>query len=452
MQSLLSIEFLEEPFPTNLALSGALIESSQTGEFMLYNLDEIRNPKLLLEDDRNKINSGNSCRYAAPAAMEVVELRQQPGGSSALPAGIFYTAQRPGTNQLAVTTLSKQAHILRLQRKDERKEYEGEEDEAMDMMDVEEEEEERENGNTMNNGSNHHQSNGNANGNSSNQSLASNGNTSGSSTWELDIEYNLEGHTAGCPAVRVCNDRAVTACFDGGLRVFELPPCTRSGSSPSASGATDSPNTAANKNNNNRSRNITNNNHNRQSTKSLHPVSTFMDDPEHTQQPPLNTEQNRGVCGLALSSSADRIVSGSNDMQIKVWDTATGRITLRLGGCMGWPWWVEGFDPGLNEVTSASTDGYVRVWDLRAGQQSLAMNLNTDPTDSIFPVATVLPRVDGNFLVAGCFDTSIYVMDRRMGRVMKGLRGHTDRLARLALRGDTLLSCAFDGDVGLWEF
>jgi WD40 repeat protein len=412
--------------PTNLALSGALVDSTQAGEFILYNLDTIRN------------------RDQAAPAQEVVSIKKRPGRSSSLSAGIFHIAQRPGTNQLAVTTLSTEAHILRLLEKNKNKdEFTTNTSDDVDMMGVEE------NGSKSNQNSSQNENN-----------TSCRGENSGASTsWELDVEYNLKGHTGGCAAVRICNNKAVTACFDGCLRVFDLPQissnCSYNNNDDVFNATTST--TTINTTKSHGSYTTTTNTNNITTTNAmyqpaaLHPIATFMDDPEHAQQPPLN-EQNRGVCGLAVSSSADRIVSGSNDMQIKVWDASTGRITIRLGGCMGWPWWVEGLDPELTQVASASTDGFVRVWDLRAGQQSLDVNLNSDPNSSIFPLATVVPRVDGNYLVAGCFDTSIYVIDRRMGSVVKDLRGHTERLARLALRGDSLLSCAFDGDVGLWDF
>jgi WD40 repeat protein len=403
---------------------------------MLYNLDAIRDtaitPSPLAMSDNGHSN-GNTLMNSSSSFMEAVPLKSRSGRSSSLPAGIFHVAQRPETNQLAVTTLGTEAHILRLQEIEE----ESEEDVGVDMMDVEDGGQEE----------------GNRNQNTSTGTKNTSGNKNGKNKWQLDVEYNLEGHTGGCPTVRICNNKAVTASFDGRIRVFELPPINNNSNSNDVAPLT----TAATAANNRLGNNTNNNNHSTINNgcthlpEALYPISTFMDDPEHSQQPPLN-EQNRGVCGIALSSSADRIVSGSNDMQIKVWDTSTGRITLRLGGCMGWPWWVEGLDPELNAVTSASTDGFVRVWDLKSGQQSLALNLSSNPADSIFPVAGVVPRVDGNYLVAGCFDKSIYVIDRRMGRVVKDLRGHSDRLARMALRGDSLLSSAFNGQVGLWDF
>jgi WD40 repeat protein len=463
VQSSLAIEFLEDPFPANLALSGAVVESSQAGEFKLYNLDAIRKSETPPPpDNRNILNIGGMDATHS-SVMELIPVKHMSHRSSTLPSGIFHIAQRPNTNQLAVTTLSTQAHIFRLQQKEEECEGEGK-NMDIDMMDVEQEVNEHDMSSQQQNiragmrRANGCRSNSGGGGNQNSALEKRRNNSASRSHWELHIEYDLAGHTGGCATVRINNNRAVTACFDGRIRVFELPP-----SSPQNSVShTDEPSTtttataAANNvfsyNHFNINNGITmdRSNHSHQ-PEALHSIATFLDDPEHTQQPPLS-EQNRGVCGLALSSTSHRIVSGSNDMQIKVWDTTTGRITLRLGGCMGWPWWVEGLDPELNAVTSASTDGYVRVWDLRAGQQSLSLYLSADSTSSIFPVATVVPRIDGNYLVAGCFDTSIYVIDKRMGRVVKDLRGHTARLARLALRGDTLLSCAFEGNVALHGF
>jgi len=74
-----------------------------------------------------------------------------------------------------------------------------------------------------------------------------------------------------------------------------------------------------------------------------------------------------GVCSVLFSPDGTRIVSGSRDSTIRVWDAATG---LPLGepfqGHTSSVWSVS-FSPDGTHIVSGSWDSTVRVWDAVTG-------------------------------------------------------------------------------------
>ena len=89
------------------------------------------------------------------------------------------------------------------------------------------------------------------------------------------------------------------------------------------------------------------------------------------------------------------------------------------------------------------------------GDQSQAAGGEGEGDDGAFPVAGLAVRADGRYAAVGSFDHCVYVADLRQRRRVGGaLRGHADRVSRLAAAadGDRLLSASFDGDVRLWSF
>jgi len=74
-----------------------------------------------------------------------------------------------------------------------------------------------------------------------------------------------------------------------------------------------------------------------------------------------------GVNAVAFSSDGKRIISGSSDKTIQVWDTETG--DLISGPFKGYTDAVTTlvFSPDNRHVTSGSTDHTIQVWDIESG-------------------------------------------------------------------------------------
>src|SRR5207248_1006633 len=75
-----------------------------------------------------------------------------------------------------------------------------------------------------------------------------------------------------------------------------------------------------------------------------------------------------GIGSVAFSPDGKRIVSGSDDETVKVWDAQTGQETLTLKGHTHWVISVA-FSPDGKRIASGSFDKTVRVWDAHTGQK-----------------------------------------------------------------------------------
>jgi hypothetical protein len=88
------------------------------------------------------------------------------------------------------------------------------------------------------------------------------------------------------------------------------------------------------------------------------------------------------VRGIAFSPDGTRLVSGSYDQTVKVWDAHTGQQLLELKGHPGQVSSVA-FSPDGRCLASGSADKTVKVWDAHTGQQLLTLKGHTSYVTSV---------------------------------------------------------------------
>ncbi|KAF2115160.1 WD40-repeat-containing domain protein [Lophiotrema nucula] len=112
-----------------------------------------------------------------------------------------------------------------------------------------------------------------------------------------------------------------------------------------------------------------------------------------------------------FSSNGKRIVSGSDDMTIRLWDTVTGTECMSFRGHTKRVWAVT-FSAETRLVVSGSEDKAIRIWDTLSG--SLLHTLR----DSTSGISSVAFSPDGQLLAAGSFNDEVRLWDMQAWRLI----------------------------------
>ena len=181
-----------------------------------------------------------------------------------------------------------------------------------------------------------------------------------------------------------------------------------------------------------------------------------------------------------LQFDGDKIVTGSDDTSINVYDTKTGALRARLEGHEGGVWALQYVG---NTLVSGSTDRSVRVWDIDRGVCTQVFQRHTSTVRCLkilLPtmVKGLLPGSDGQvrmmptepLIITGSRDSTLRVWklpgpedepsppfteatvnDAECPYFIRTLAGHQHSVRAIAAYGDTLVSGSYDCTVRVWS-
>ncbi|KIM90604.1 hypothetical protein PILCRDRAFT_1868 [Piloderma croceum F 1598] len=147
---------------------------------------------------------------------------------------------------------------------------------------------------------------------------------------------------------------------------------------------------------------------------------------------PLQGHTN-SVTSVTFSQDGKRTVSGSNDKTIRVWDAETGDLIVRP---------LRGHTDRVNSVT-------IRVWNAETGD--VVAGPLQGHTGEITSVAF---SQDDRHIVSSSYDKTICVWDAETGDIVAGpLQGHTDKVNSVAFSQDGrhIVSGSGDGTIYVWD-
>jgi WD40 repeat protein/tRNA A-37 threonylcarbamoyl transferase component Bud32 len=166
-----------------------------------------------------------------------------------------------------------------------------------------------------------------------------------------------------------------------------------------------------------------------------------------------------GQNSVAVSSDAKRVAMATGQRVAKVWDTTSGQVIFSRK-TEGNPFVSVALSPDGQRLVTVRGDPYksaesagsvVKVWDVTTGRELLVFGRHTgiSPVPKFSSDGRKLATAGGNPIAPGAFGV-VKIYDVTAGLT---LRGHTDRILRLAFSADEqrLASASADKTVKIWD-
>jgi WD40 repeat protein len=182
-----------------------------------------------------------------------------------------------------------------------------------------------------------------------------------------------------------------------------------------------------------------------------------LDDPfdDEKEVPLLNTFSECGgkVWCVAISPDNRVIACGSDDGGVRFLEQETGTLFLtryehkaRIRSIA--------FHPDSNLVASSGEDGVINLWDIPSRRVRQELKVHPESIGSSYQVGCVLFSPDGTKLVSGDSDSNVRVWDFQTGDCIQTFSGHSNSVVSLAFSPDSqvLASSGWDTTIRLWDF
>jgi WD40 repeat protein len=154
----------------------------------------------------------------------------------------------------------------------------------------------------------------------------------------------------------------------------------------------------------------------------------------------------RGNICVAFSPDGKTISAGCADAAIHILEAATGREFLKLEGHHASVRSVA-YSPDGTTLASGGADHAIRLWEASSGKEILKIEGHRHP------VHAVAFSPDGTRLVSGSADPSIHLWETTTGRKLLALEGHEAPVVSVAFTpdGNMLATGSWDRTLRLWE-
>ncbi len=158
------------------------------------------------------------------------------------------------------------------------------------------------------------------------------------------------------------------------------------------------------------------------------------------------TGHGDSVSAVAISPDGQRVVSGSLDNTLKVWNLATGEEERTLTG-HGDSVNAVAISPDGQRVVSSSRDKTLKIWKLVTGKEERTLTGHDGSVNAI----AISP--DGQWVVSGSWDNTLKVWNLVTGEEERTLSGHGGSVTAVAISpdGQRVVSGSVDKTLKVWN-
>ena len=143
----------------------------------------------------------------------------------------------------------------------------------------------------------------------------------------------------------------------------------------------------------------------------------------------------------SVAVAGNRIVSGSDDNTVRIWDIHSGRLVRTL---VGHSYGVRSVTIAEDKIVSGAAyrDNTVKVWDVNTGRLIRTLRGHSYDVNSF--------AIVGNRVISGSGDNTIMVWDLNSGRHIRTLTGHSGDVYSVVVAHDNIISRSYQ-EIKMWD-
>ncbi|MBW4573445.1 MAG: serine/threonine protein kinase [Tolypothrix carrinoi HA7290-LM1] len=167
---------------------------------------------------------------------------------------------------------------------------------------------------------------------------------------------------------------------------------------------------------------------------------------ENSDQPDTLKGHSSDVNSVTFSPDGQMLVTGSDDLTIKLWNLTTKQEIRTFKGHSSYIYAIA-ISPDGQTIASGSVDKTIKLWNLNTGEEIRTLKGHSNS------VASVAFSPDGKLLASSSLDKTIKLWNLETNKEIRTLTGHSGGVASIAFSPDglTLASGSYDKTIKLWN-
>ncbi|MGI2908385.1 protein kinase domain-containing protein [Tolypothrix sp. VBCCA 56010] len=167
---------------------------------------------------------------------------------------------------------------------------------------------------------------------------------------------------------------------------------------------------------------------------------------ENSDQPDTLKGHSSDVNSVTFSPDGQMLVTGSDDLTIKLWNLATKQEIRTFKGHSSYIYAIA-ISPDGQTIASGSFDKTIKLWNLNTGEEIRTLKGHSNS------VASVAFSPDGKLLASSSLDKTIKLWNLQTNKEIRTFTGHSGGVASIAFSPDglTLASGSYDKTIKLWQ-